>query len=78
MKPTSQRTFEIRQATLRHIANLSPNRISVADIADLTDARLRTAQRALKQLKDWGYLTADNHNPIGYKFNEEKRKELGL
>lgn len=30
MKSTSQQTFEIRHATLRHIANLSPNRVSVA------------------------------------------------
>lgn len=78
IKLTAQRAFELRHTILRHIANLSPNRVSVADIAGLTDAHLRTAQITLKQLKDWGYLTADNHNPIGYKFNEEKREELGL
>lgn len=78
IKLFAQRTFEIRHATLRHIAHLSPNRVSVADIAGLTNAHLRTAQRALKQLKEWGYLTADSHNPIGYKFNEEKREELRL
>lgn len=47
IRPFAQRTFEIRHATLRHIANLSPNRVSVADIADLTNAHLRTSQRAL-------------------------------
>ncbi len=78
MKPKPQQAFELRHTALRHIANLSPNRVSVADIADLTNAHLRTAQRALKQLKGWGYLTADSHNPIGYKFNEEKREELRL
>ena len=78
IRPFAQRTFEIRHATLRHIANLSPNRVSVADIAGLTNAHLRTAQRALKQLKEWGYLMGDGRNPTGYKFNEEKREELGL
>lgn len=78
IKSVAQRAFELRHTALRHIANLSPNHVSVADIADLTDAHLRTAQRALKQLKEWGYLTADSHNPIGYKFNEKKREELGL
>ena len=78
MNPNPQRTFELRHTALRHIANLSPNRVSVADIAELTAAPLRTAQRALKQLKEWDYLTADSNNPIGYKFNEEKHEELGL
>lgn len=77
-KPIAQRTFEIRHTTLRHIANLSPNRVCAADIAELTNAHLRTSQRALKVLAEWGYLTSDGCNPTGYKFNEEKRKELGL
>lgn len=78
MRPNPQRTFELRHTTLLHLANLSPNRVSVADIAGLTDAHLRTAQRTLKQLKEWGYLMGDGRNPTGYKFNEEKREELGL
>lgn len=81
-KPTAQRAFELRHTALRHIANLSPNRVCAADIADLTNAHLRTSQRALKVLAEWGYLIADKKiggcNPIGYKFNEEKREELGL
>ena len=78
IKPVAQIAFELRHTTLRHIANLSPNRVSVADIAGLTNAHLRTAQRTLKQLKEWGYLMGDGRNPTGYKFNEEKREELEL
>lgn len=78
IRPFAQRALEKRHATLRHIANLSPNRVCAADIAELTNAHLRTSQRALKVLAEWGYLTSDGCNPTGYKFNEEKRKELGL
>lgn len=78
IKPNPQRTFELRHAALRHIANLSPNRVSVADIAVLTNAHLRTAQRTLQTLAQWGYLTSDGCSPAGYKFNEDKRGELGL
>lgn len=50
IKLFAQRTFEIRHATLRHIANLSPNRVFAADIAGLKNAHLRTSQRALRVL----------------------------
>lgn len=75
-KRNAQRTFEIRRKALRHIANLSPNRVGVVDIADLTDTHVRTSQRVLRDLEDWGYLIADNEHPIGYKFNEEKRDSM--
>lgn len=78
MRPNPQRTFTNRLTALHHIANLSPNRVSVADIADLTNAELRTAQRKLQTLANWGYLTGDGCNPVGYKFNEAKRGDLGL
>lgn len=78
MKPNPQRTFENRHATLLHIANLSPNRVSVADIADLTDMQLRATQRMLGVLSEWGYLISDGCNPVGYKFNEAKRGVIGL
>lgn len=70
----AQRTFETRHAALRYIANLSPNRVGVADIAGLTDTHVRTSQRVLRDLESWGYLIADNQHPIGYKFNEDKRE----
>ena len=50
IRPFAQRTFEIRHATLRHIANLSPNIVCAADIAESINAHLRTSQRALKVL----------------------------
>lgn len=78
MKPSGKRIFETRHAALRHIANLSPNRVGVADIADLTDTHIRTAQRALRDLADWGYLISDGCNPVGYKFNEDKREAVWL
>lgn len=78
MNPNPQQTFDNRCIALRHIANLSPNGVSVADIAALKNAHPRTAQRTLGQLKKWVYLTGDDRKPTGYKFNEEKREELGL
>ena len=50
IRPFAQRMFEIRRATLRHIANLSPNIACAADIAESINAHLRTSQRALKVL----------------------------
>ena len=49
-KPTAQRAFELRHTALRHIANLSSNRVFAADIAESINAHLRTSQRALKVL----------------------------
>ncbi|ERL54970.1 helix-turn-helix domain-containing protein [Psychrobacter aquaticus] len=81
-RPLAQRTFESRHSAPRHIANLSPNRVSAADIADLTNTHIRTAQKMLKDLTEWGYLIADKRiggcNPIGYKLNEEKRGGLEI
>lgn len=78
IRPLVQRTFELRRATLCHIANLSPNHVSAAYIAHLTNAHLRTSQRALQVLSDWACLTGDGHHPISYKLNEGWREELGL
>lgn len=76
----AQRTFENRHTALRYIANLSPKRVTSAEISELTNTHLRTAQRLLKELTEWGYLISDKHiggiNPVGYKFNEEKRKAV--
>ena len=74
----AQRTFENRHTALRYIANLSPQRVTSAEISELTNTHLRTAQRTLKDLTEWGYLISDKRiggiNPVGYKFNEEKRE----
>lgn len=78
MRSNPQRTLTNRLTALHHIASLSPNRVSVADIAYLTSAELRTAQRTLQTLVNRGYLTGDGCKPVGYKFNETKRGDLGL
>lgn len=75
-KPIAQQTFENRRATLSHLANLSPNRVSSAQIAELNNISIRAAQRALQDLSAWGYLKSDNNKPKGYWLNEEKRAEL--
>lgn len=75
-KPVAQRLFENRRKTLVFAANLSPKRVCAADIADLTETSLRTAQRTLQDLADWGYLESDDSHPKGYWLSFEKSVEL--
>lgn len=70
--------FDMQIRTLKFIADQRPRRVSRIEVAHVIGGSSRRHQRVLQGLTEKGYLICDRCNPMGYKINEEKLKELQI
>lgn len=71
-------SFDMQLKTLKFIADCRPRWVSRAEVGHIIGGSSRKHQRTLQGLVSQGYLICDRCNPIGYKINEHKIKELQI